>query len=112
VERFIPLPSGQRHEAPKTGTVGTVAAERRRLRLLDAALNAISELDGGRHIAHPHAGRTTEGPVNPMVNRRGDFSLRDDARHGRSEFDASRTSATFAPPRSSDDSNVQLSDTL
>jgi hypothetical protein len=27
VERITPLPSGQRHEAPKTGTVGTVAAE-------------------------------------------------------------------------------------
>ena len=45
VERFIPLPSGQRHEAPKTGTVGTVAAEHvDGLRPLDAALNAISEL--------------------------------------------------------------------
>ncbi len=45
VERFKSLPSGQRHEALKTGTVGTVAAEYvDGFKPLDAALNATSEL--------------------------------------------------------------------
>lgn len=71
VERFKSLPQGQRHEAPKTGTVGTVVAEDiDGVRPLDDGTQRDQRADGGRHIAYPQAAAPPRGR-NPIVNRRG-----------------------------------------
>jgi hypothetical protein len=91
-------PRANARSTPKTGTVGTVAAEcvdgpRR----VDDGTQCDPRPDGGRHIA-AHCRRTTEGRRIPSLTVARDLSSREDVRHGRSEFDASRTSATHRPP--------------
>ena len=86
VERFDPFVLRTTAKAPKTGTVGTVAADKSPTALGKSvsALNATREPDCGRHIARrlqAHHRRT--GAPSQAAAR--DFSLRDVVRHGRSE---------------------------
>jgi hypothetical protein len=62
------------------------------------AHNATSELTAaGTSPTRTQAHHRGAGEFPSLTVARG-FSLRDDAQHGRSEFDASRTSATHRPP--------------
>jgi hypothetical protein len=72
-------------EAPETGTVGTVA-------------HAIRRPESGWPHRQTDLRRTTEGPVNPIINRCATSRFEMTLGTVWSEFDASRTCATHRPP--------------